>query len=300
MKNITAKPETFRSATAQAVLDVPAFCIPLLQQRKTEKGDALEIARMAGILAAKKTWELLPFCHQLSLTGIDSQYTFTDTSVTVTVTVEVIAGTGVAMEALTAASVTALTLWDMLKPHAEQEMMIREVRLLEKRGGKSPYPATLKTPKKAVILAPSDAVIEGTKRATAGQAARKALEKAGFVIASYELLPDDLNTLQNRVRDWLKDENIALILTVGGTGTQANDCAVEALTPLVTKPLPGIMEAARHYGQRRTPYALVSRGVAGMNGNTILLTCPGSTRGANETLAAIMTGLVHVVDGLQG
>src|SRR5689334_1208219 len=165
MKDITRKPETLRSARASATIHMPGDCIKLLRERRTEKGDALEVARTAGILAAKKTWELLPFCHPLPLQNIRIEYALGEKSVGIEAEVEVISGTGVEMEALTAASITALTLYDMLKPHAERDLQITDILLLDKRGGKSQYARRIEPGAKGVVLVVSDAVAGGKKSA---------------------------------------------------------------------------------------------------------------------------------------
>jgi molybdenum cofactor biosynthesis protein MoaC len=278
---------------------MPPNCVTLLRERKAEKGDALEIGRMAGMLAAKKTWELLPLCHQLPLTAIDITYELGTAQVDITARVETIAGTGVEMEALTAASITALTIYDLLKPHCEQDAMrLTDVRLLEKTGGKSQYARALSPTGNAVILAPADAVVSGKKRATAAQTVSSGLEKAGFNIGALELMPQEPAALTQRLRHWLT-QSPDLIVTVGGTALYPNDRTVEVVRPLLDKELPGFMEAARAYGQRRTPYSMLSSGIAGIVGKTIVIAFPGSTRGAQETLTALLPGIVHAIEGLR-
>ena len=136
MKDVTDKDLTLRTSTAESKLTMPPEVQKLLHERKLEKGDALEIARVAGVMAAKKTSEIIPFCHPLALTGVAIEYAFEDDGIRTQATVKTIGPTGVEMEALTAASVAALTLYDMLKPHS-QAMEIAYVRLLSKTGGKS-------------------------------------------------------------------------------------------------------------------------------------------------------------------
>ncbi len=136
MKDVTDKDLTLRTSTAESKLTMPPEAQKLLHERKLEKGDALEIARVAGVMAAKKTSEIIPFCHPLALTGVAIEYAFEDDGIRTQATVKTIGPTGVEMEALTAASVAALTLYDMLKPHT-QAMEIAYVRLLSKTGGKS-------------------------------------------------------------------------------------------------------------------------------------------------------------------
>jgi cyclic pyranopterin phosphate synthase len=298
MKDITRKPETLRTARASATLHAPALCIELLRARKTEKGDALEVARTAGIMAAKRTWELLPFCHPLPLQSIRIEYQLETESVRVETEVQVISGTGVEMEALTAASITVLTLYDMLKPHAERDLSITDIRLLDKRGGKSDFARRIEPAATCAILVLSDAVAKGKKRDDAGRAVRDGLAAAGMEISAYEILEDDPQPLLMRVRRWV-NQDIDLIVTVGGTGIAPRDRTVEAIRALIEREMPGIMEAARGYGQRRTPYAMISRGVAGLIGHTLVVTFPGSSRGAQETLDALLPGLVHTLEVLR-
>ncbi len=294
VKDITRKPETLRSAKATATVQVPSLCIALLRERRVEKGDALEVARTAGILAAKRTWELLPFCHPLPLQSIRLEYQLTEVAVRLECEVQVIAATGVEMEALTAVSVAALTLYDMLKPHAERELQITDIKLLEKTGGKSDYARRIKPDASCVVLV----IPGGRKHDQAGQAVRAELESAGFEIRSHEVLDDSAGKLAARLEHWLK-QGVELIATVGGTGVSMNDQAVETVRAKLERELPGVMEAARDYGQRRTPYAMLSRGIAGLAGSTLLVTFPGSTRGAVETWQAIATGLMHTLESLR-
>lgn len=139
MRDVSEKAVTLRVAVAQAIVDVPPAVLARLKARTLDKGDALEIARAAAILGAKRTWELLPLCHPLPVERHDLSYEFGESSVTVRVEVATHARTGVEMEALTAASICALTLYDMLKPHAGTDLVIREILLLKKTGGKSDF-----------------------------------------------------------------------------------------------------------------------------------------------------------------
>jgi cyclic pyranopterin phosphate synthase len=136
MKDVTQKALTHREAVAEAFITMPPDVQTLLRERKLEKGDALEIARVAGIMAAKKTWEMIPLCHPLPITYVGVTYDFEAEGVRIQTLVKTIAQTGVEMEALAAASLVALTLYDMLKPHT-QKMDIQHIRLLSKTGGKS-------------------------------------------------------------------------------------------------------------------------------------------------------------------
>lgn len=137
MRDVSAKDVTLRVAVAQAIVEMPPAVLQRLREKTLDKGDALEISRAAGIMAAKRCWELLPLCHPIPVERLDLRYEFGANSATVLVEVATHARTGIEMEALTAASVAALCLYDMLKPHAGTDLAIREVILLKKTGGKS-------------------------------------------------------------------------------------------------------------------------------------------------------------------
>ena len=136
MKDVTEKAQTLRTSIAESKLIMPVEVQSMMLEGKLEKGDALEIARVAAVMAAKKTGEIIPFCHPLALTGVTIDFALDEDGVRTRATVKSIGPTGVEMEALTAASVAALTLYDTLKPHT-QAMEIAYVRLLSKTGGKS-------------------------------------------------------------------------------------------------------------------------------------------------------------------
>jgi len=293
MKDITPKFETLRTAVAEAFVAVSKDALELLKERRLEKGDALELARAAGVMAAKRTWELIPYCHPIPITHCSIDYEFEPKGVRVRAKANAIAPTGVEMEALTAASTAALTLYDMLKPHTA-EIEIQSIKLIEKRGGKSDWHDELKPPVKAYVIVLSDSVATGKKEDRAGKAVVSVLEREPSVeVADYEVLPDDPEKLKALVGR-LVDEGVDLILTVGGTGLASTDQTVEALKPLIEREVPGIMEAARTYGQRRTPYAMLSRGVAGLVKNTLVITLPGSTRAATATMQALFPAVLHV------
>jgi cyclic pyranopterin phosphate synthase len=137
MVDTTAKPDTAREARASAVVRMQPATLALISDRKVAKGDVFEVARLAGIMAAKKTSELIPLCHPLPITGVTLDFTPEgDDTIRIEATVKVVGKTGVEMEALTAVSVAALTVYDMCKA-ADRGMTIERIRLEEKAGGKS-------------------------------------------------------------------------------------------------------------------------------------------------------------------
>jgi cyclic pyranopterin phosphate synthase len=136
MVDVSAKDVTARSATASGRVQVSAEVVALLRGEGVPKGDALAVARVAGIMAAKRTPDLIPLCHPLSLSAVTVDLAVEDDAVAITATVRTTDRTGVEMEALTAVSVAALTVVDMVKA-VDRSAVISDVRVEEKSGGKS-------------------------------------------------------------------------------------------------------------------------------------------------------------------
>ena len=136
MVDVGGKPETARSATAEGRIRMSPQALAAVRAGSGPKGDVLAAARIAGIMAAKKTGELIPLCHPLSLDAVTVDFAFEDDAVRVTARASLTGRTGVEMEALTAASLALLTVYDMAKA-LDKGMVIEGLRLLEKTGGKS-------------------------------------------------------------------------------------------------------------------------------------------------------------------
>lgn len=136
MVDVSDKDVTVREAVASGVVTMTAATRELVSSRSLDKGDALEVARIAGIMAAKKTSELIPLCHPIAIEGVDLGFEERDEGIGIVATVRTSDKTGVEMEALTAVAVAALTIYDMVKG-TERGVEIGEVRLVRKSGGRS-------------------------------------------------------------------------------------------------------------------------------------------------------------------
>ena len=136
MVDISKKPSTLREAVARGSVHMKPETLHLIKKGKVPKGDVLSVARIAGIMAAKKTSELIPLCHPLDITSVTIDFSFDRDRLDIEAHVKVVSQTGVEMEALTAVSIAALTIYDMCKA-VDKEMVISGVMLMEKRGGKS-------------------------------------------------------------------------------------------------------------------------------------------------------------------
>jgi len=141
MVDISGKQTTTRRAVASGKVLLSAETLDILKNKTNPKGDPLEIARIAGIMAAKQTPSLIPLCHQINLSGVNVTAAFTDDGVELTAEALTDAQTGVEMEALTAVSVAALTIYDMCKA-VQKDIVISDIRLVSKTGGKTDYQAS--------------------------------------------------------------------------------------------------------------------------------------------------------------
>ncbi|MHB1414131.1 MAG: cyclic pyranopterin monophosphate synthase MoaC [Chloroflexota bacterium] len=138
MVDVSEKADTVREAVARGRVRMRAETLRLIKENRISKGDVLAVAQVAGVMAAKRTWELIPMCHPLMLTSVGLAFQMDEeaSTVSITATVKTTGKTGVEMEALTAVSVAALTIYDMCKA-VDRGMTVEEVRLARKSGGKS-------------------------------------------------------------------------------------------------------------------------------------------------------------------
>jgi len=292
MKDISDKIDTLRIARARGVVKAGEETLRLVESGSVAKGNVLEMARTAGIMAAKKTPELIPLCHQLPIDTITVDFDISENEIAVEASVKAIWKTGVEMEALTAVSVACLTIYDMLKPH-DKGLEISGVKLIEKRGGKTDFQENYKEPLKIAVLVLSDSVAAGKKEDRSGKIIVDRLKNLPVEVATYEILPDELAIIKSRLLELTDSGSIDLLLTTGGTGLSPRDITVEATMDIIEREVPGISEAVRSHGFRRTPYAMLSRGIAGVRNKTIIINLPGSSRGAAESMDALFPWVLH-------
>ena len=313
MRDITHKTTTLRTARAMGVLFCSAETIPLIQNGQLPKGNLFDVARAAGFLGAKFVPQLLPHCHPVAIDGMEMEFDILDASkhtellgasasgrsgIVITGEARSIGRTGIEMEVLTGVSIAALEIYDMLKP-VDKQLEIGHIRLLEKKGGKSDRERYFATPPSCAVLVCSDSTATGKREDKSGEIIKEMLEAVGARVADYAVVPDEKTAIQQQVRDWVS-KDIQFVFTTGGTGLGPRDNTVTAIKELLERDADGIAEAMRAYGQQRTPMAMMSRGVAGSIGHTLVVTLPGSSDGARESLEAILPAVFHARKMMKG
>ncbi len=150
------------------------------------------------------------------------------------------------------------------------------------------------------ILTVSDLGSRGEREDTSGKALHKTVESMGWTVANYGIVPDEKEIISFRLCEWVDRERLQLILTTGGTGFSERDITPEATLDVLDRLAPGISEAMRAAGLRKTPMAMLSRGVSGIRHATLIINLPGSMKGAVESLEAVAEALPHALDVILG
>ena len=282
MVDVGAKEPMRRRAVARAEVRMAAATARIL--RELPKGDALATAQVAGIMAAKRTSELIPLCHPLPLTHVEVTLEVGEESVEIVASAETTAQTGVEMEALTAASVAALTVYDMAKA------VDKEMRIARRRPGREDEGANRL---KAAVLTVSDGVAAGTREDRSGDALDELLRGEGYEVER-RVVPDERDEIAAAIRELAASAR--LVLTTGGTGLAPRDVTPEATRDVLEREAPGIAQALRADSIAKTPHGLLSRGAAGVLGSTLVVNLPGSTGGCRDGFAVLRPALAHALE----
>ncbi len=319
MVDVTGKTPTKRRADATGTIRMSPAAFALVRDRKLPKGDALVLAEIAGISAAKQTANLLPLCHPLPLEEVRVRCDLDEpfAAVRVSCQVSTTAKTGVEMEALVGASIALLCLYDLIKM-VEPALVLEQVRLNYKEGGKhgvwkhpearsesvGAHPIPQRSPQrltdvKCAVVTMSDRVSEGRSEDKSGPLAVDWLKENGALVSGCNVVPDDKERIQSTIRDLVEQGN-RLIITTGGTGLGPRDITIDALKEIATKEMRGIGEFLRQNGSQRLQSAWLSNSSSFVLDKTLLIALPGSSKAVAEGLAAL-TDLVphalHIVNG---
>ncbi|TLY09801.1 MAG: bifunctional molybdenum cofactor biosynthesis protein MoaC/MoaB [Thaumarchaeota archaeon] len=299
MFDVGDKPDTLRIATARAIVKVSAETVSLIREGKSPKGDIVDAARISATMGAKRTWDLLPYCHPIPIDHVKVDVSIKTESIEVDVQVKTTWKTGVEMESLTGASIAALTIYDMLKP-VDETLAIESIKLLSKSGGLKDFYEKYDKPLSAVVIVISDSVSKGERSDKSGKLAVERLKESGFEVVDYRVIPDDPSQIESSLVRGCDELKADLVLTSGGTGLGPRDTTPESTRKVLEKEIIGISEALRMHGQRRTPLSMLSRGAAGVRGKSVVVNLPGSAKAVSESLDALLPGILHASKMLGG
>ncbi len=297
MFDVSDKSETLRTAVALAIVKVEPTTVTLIKEGKSPKGSIFDAARLSATMAAKRAWDLLPYCHPIPIDSIKVDVSLKEQSIEVTVDVKSVAKTGVEMEALTGACVAALTIYDMLKP-VDETLSIESVRVLKKRGGLKTFVERFDRELKAAVLVTSDS--RGENEDQSGKVVIDRLVKNGFDVVEYRVIPDEADVLESQLKRFSDELKVDMVITSGGTGLGPRDITPETTKKVIEKEVSGVTEFLRAYGQKRTPLSMLSRGVAGIRGTTVIINLPGSVKAVSESLDSLFPGILHIYKVLWG
>lgn len=298
MYDISNKPDTSRMAVAQAVVKISPFTVTLVNNGKVPKGNIFDAARISANMAAKRTWDLLPYCHPISIDHIAVKFDMTvEGRIKIKVTVKNVNKTGVEMEALTGACIAALTIYDMLKP-IDDNLEVESIKLLEKTGGLNSFLQTYDRKLRAAVLVMSDSRTK--KEDKSGKVILERLATYGVEVEEYKIIADEQKVIEVELVRLCDKLGVDIVLTSGGTGVGPRDVTPEATTNVIEKQVSGISETLRAYGQRRTPQSMLSRGIGGVRGGTVIVNLPGSERAVKESLDSLFPGIMHIFQMLEG
>ena len=299
MIDITHKSTTLRVATAQAIVKVSQQeTIDAINNKTVPKGDVFAMCKAVGLLGVKQTPLILADCHPMPIEYTGITYEINGLEITIKMTVKTIYKTGVEVEAMHGVSVVALNMYDMLKP-IDKGVEIHHIKLISKKGGKSDFTDRFRKDLTAAVVVCSDTISAGQKEDRAGKAIIKKLTECNVEIKDYVIIPDEVAEIQEKANYYIA-QGVNMVIYTGGTGLSSRDVTPEALKSIIDREIPGIEEAIRSYGQERTPYSMMSRSIAGVKDNTLVLALPGSTNGAKESMDAIFPAVLHVFQVLRG
>lgn len=318
MADVRRKRAMPRRAVARGTLHLGVDAFVLMASGRLPKGDALAMAEVAGVNGAKQAALLMPLCHPLplELVRVHCELDPTGPAVHVYCEVAVEAKTGVEMEALAGVSAALLTLYDLTKP-VDPALTLGETRLLFKEGGKSglwrhpagmdaaeearfkPRAAARMDGKRAAVITLSDRAHAGRYEDRSGPLLLTALTALGADIVACDLLPDEGEALQARLRACI-DDGVDLVLCTGGTGLGPRDVTPEALAALGGRRVDGLAELFRDASAVYTPLAWLSRASAVLCARTLVIALPGSPRAAGEGMEILGPILPHALAMIAG
>jgi len=299
MIDISGKFSTLRYARAEGILKFSPTTTAMIKNGKIPKGDVLVAARLAGITAVKKTPDFITFCHPMPIDYTEVTVQISENQLLITAEVKAVWKTGVEMEALTGVTAALLNAYDMLKP-VDKDLEITDIRLVEKKGGKSDFIHNSDIKLKAGILIVSDSTAAGERQDASGAFLKTTLRGKNMDVCYVKIVPDESDLIREGIIKGIEDNKLNLLISTGGTGLGKRDITPEVTKKLLDKEIPGIAETIRNFGHERTPFAMLSREVAGIYNNCLIINLPGSLKAVKESLQSLFPGLLHAFPMLRG
>jgi len=314
MIDVGNKSITSRTAVAEGFIYMNSQTFEMVCHKTIPKGDCLALAEISGIMAAKSTPQVLPLCHPLPLekVSVSCYPDQAEARIRVVATVKTHGKTGVEMEALNSVQGALLCIYDLCKPH-DPRMEITGIRLLEKHGGKAgswyrntkmaddrnpalPLPWAGLT---LCLLTVSDRASSGEYIDRSGPEMERLTQDAGGKVLFRGVVPDNTEKIHSKIMEWLEAPRPDCIIVSGGTGPAPRDLTPEVLRNLADKELTGIGEALRAEGAAHTPYAWLSRSLAVVKKNCLIIALPGSPKAVREGMEVLWKLVPHSIDMIQ-
>lgn len=329
MIDVSEKVPTHRVAVATGRITMSAEVFQKVITKTLPKGDVLALSEVSGVLAAKRTADILPLCHPLPLDSIRIWHEVNAEKLQIQVfcKVRVFAKTGAEMEALSGITGALLCIHDLVKMF-DPAVVFNDIALIEKQGGKSGH---WHHPEFSHFAQKSNELLTRNESSALGhgytcnpnnndwstlrcgiltisdRAANKIYEdKSGPAIADHlgqlkatgcqmSVVADEKEQIANAVTLMIREHRCDIVFTTGGTGLGARDVTPEALSPLFCKPFPGIGELIRSYGSAKTPLAWLSRAGGGVVDRSLVIMLPGSPKAVREGLESVTPILPHAL-----
>lgn len=319
MVDIGHKKPTHRLAVAQGEILVGKTAFDLIKNKKLPKGDPLVLAEIAGIQAAKKTYDIIPLCHPMMLDHVEIVLSLEESknSIVATAITATFAKTGVEMEAIFAVNAALLTIYDLTKM-VEPHLIISNVHLLLKKGGKTgcwlsplgvPDWVLEKTTENikedlagitSSVITLSDRASQGIYEDTSGKYLCSKLKSVQSDMLSYQIVPDEPEIIKKTIFAIINMFHPDIIFTTGGTGIGKKDFTPDVISEIADRVYPGIGEMLRLYGSQFTQNSWLSRSLAAVVGETVLICFPGSEKAVKEGFQCVQPLLKHMISILRG
>ena len=319
MIDVGEKPVTFRRAIAHGKIILAPDAFEALREKKNPKGDVLALAEIAGIMAAKKTSDLIPLCHPLPLEKVSIRFELDSAAFSIIVYCEASAHakTGVEMEALCGVNGALLTIYDLSKA-VNPVITISEIQLDFKEGGKTGAAFSARTlageksdnnhhsgnfnlaALRAAVITISDRTHAGKSEDTSGPLIASMLREWGAEVTFTTVVPDEKEAIISALNEAAREKDCRLVITTGGTGLSPRDVTPEALELACDRMISGFGELLRNAGSKKTDMAWLSRQSAGLMGNSLIIALPGSQKAVREGMESLKAILPHALHTIQG